>query len=102
MRTFTISLSLLLAASVACAETNVLPFVSPMFGDNMVLQRGKTNTIWGWAKPGEEIHVEVASQSLRSKAGADGRWQVPLLPPAKGGPYTLAISGAQKVSFTNI
>jgi hypothetical protein len=24
-------------------------FVSPLFGDNMVLQRGKPNTIWGWA-----------------------------------------------------
>ena len=25
-----------------------LPFVSTIFGDNMVLQRGKKNTIWGW------------------------------------------------------
>jgi hypothetical protein len=24
-----------------------LPLVSPIFGDNMVLQRGKVNTIWG-------------------------------------------------------
>ena len=23
-----------------------LPFVSPIFGDNMVLQRGKPNAIW--------------------------------------------------------
>ena len=26
-----------------------LPLVSPIFGDNMVLQRGKVNTIWGWS-----------------------------------------------------
>jgi hypothetical protein len=26
-----------------------LPFVSPIFGDNMVLQRGKPDTIWGWS-----------------------------------------------------
>jgi hypothetical protein len=24
------------------------PFVSQIFGDNMVLQRGKANTFWGW------------------------------------------------------
>jgi len=27
-----------------------LPFVSTIFGDNMVLQRGKKNTIWGWSE----------------------------------------------------
>ena len=29
-----------------------LPFVSPIFGDNMVLQRGKPNAIWGWSHAG--------------------------------------------------
>ena len=28
------------------------PFVSPLFGDDMVLQRGKMDTIWGWSEPG--------------------------------------------------
>ena len=26
-----------------------LPFVSPIFADHMVLQRGKPNPIWGWS-----------------------------------------------------
>lgn len=36
----------------------LLPFVSPIFGDNMVLQRGKPIRFWGWAKAGESIRVE--------------------------------------------
>ena len=50
---------LLFAASVAAfaqpapgqatqaAAVKPLPFVSPVFADNMVLQRGKPDTIWG-------------------------------------------------------
>ena len=30
-----------------------LPFVSPIFGDHMVLKRGKPNAIWGWSTPGD-------------------------------------------------
>ena len=37
------------------------PFVSTLFADNMVLQRGKTNTIWGWSEPGDKITVQILS-----------------------------------------
>jgi sialate O-acetylesterase len=67
-----------------------------MFGDNMVLQRGKANTIWGWAKPGDAIRVEMAGHSATGTAGADGRWQAQIQPPAPGGPYTIKIIGAQQ------
>src|SRR5579883_3615705 len=51
-----------------------LPFVSTIFGDDMVLQRGKTDTIWGWSEPGDKIRVEIAKRSAFGSAGADGRW----------------------------
>jgi sialate O-acetylesterase len=73
-----------------------------MFGDHMVLQRDKTNRIWGWAKPGARISVEIAGHSATAQAAADGRWQAELLPPAVGGPYTLRISGPETVVFTNV
>ena len=38
------------------------PLLSPIFGDHMVLQRGKPNTFWGWARPGEKIHVAVGEK----------------------------------------
>jgi sialate O-acetylesterase len=63
-----------------------LPFLSPIFGDNMVLQRGRPDAIWGWSKPGDTIHVQIADRSATATAGADRRWQVKLEPPATGGP----------------
>jgi sialate O-acetylesterase len=79
-----------------------LPFVSPMFGDHMILQRDKTNTIWGWAKPGEKVRVEISGHTATAIAAADGRWQARLVPPPVGGPYKLQISGSQTVTFTNL
>jgi len=92
----------IVSLSVAAAEKSSPPFVSPMFGDNMVLQRGKPNTIWGWSKPDDVIHVEIAGHTAKAAAGADGRWQVRIEPPAAGGPYTLTIVGAQHVELHEV
>jgi len=35
-----------------------LPFVNTLFGDNMVLQRGKPDALWGWSDPGDTIRVQ--------------------------------------------
>lgn len=77
------------------ADNKSLPFVSPMFGDNMVLQRGKPIRFWGWAKAGESIQVELSGRTAKTKAGTEGRWQIEIEPPAPGGPYTVNISGAK-------
>ena len=91
-------LAFVLSVCVAVKAADVvLPFVSPMFSDNMVLQRGKPNTIWGWSKPGDTIHVEIAGHTAKTVAGDDGRWQVQIDPPAPGGPYTVKFDGAQHV-----
>ncbi|HEV2437053.1 MAG TPA: sialate O-acetylesterase [Verrucomicrobiae bacterium] len=91
----------LLAATAA--DQPALPFVSPMFSDNMVLQRGKPDPIWGWVKPGEVIKVEMAGHTAKAVADADGRWQAEIDPPAAGGPYTLKIIGPdQTVEFHEV
>jgi sialate O-acetylesterase len=79
-----------------------LPLISPIFGDNMVLQRGKVNTIWGWSEPGDKIRVEIAGKNASAVAGVDHRWQVKIQPPAAGGPYTLNIKGAQTLELHNV
>jgi sialate O-acetylesterase len=79
-----------------------LPFVSTIFGDNMVLQRGKKNTIWGWSDPGDKVRVEIAGKHASGVAGPDRRWQVKIKPPAVGGPYTIKISGHQSVELHNV
>ena len=84
------------------AETKPLPFVSAIFGDNMVLQRGKPDTIWGWSQAGDNVRVEIGGHAAVGVAGADGRWQVKIDPPKAGGPYTLKIAGRQSVELKNI
>jgi len=82
--------------------TNSLPFVSPVFGDNMVLQRGKPDIIWGWSDPGDTVRVQIGDNTATSTTGPDRRWQVKLQPPAPGGPYTVKITGAQTVELHNV
>jgi sialate O-acetylesterase len=79
-----------------------LPFLSPIFGDNMVLQRGKPNTVWGWSEPGDQIHIEIAGKHAEGVAGIDRRWQVKIQPPAAGGPYTITIKGHQTIEVHNV
>jgi sialate O-acetylesterase len=84
----------LAAASSPAADP--LPFVSPIFGDNMVLQRGKPNAIWGWSKPGDAVRVEIQGGSSTAVASADGKWRVVLAVPPAGGPYSVIIHGGQQ------
>ncbi len=85
------------------ADTRSRPLVSPMFGDHMVLQRGKPNPVWGWVKPGETVKVEIAGHRVKAVADAGGRWQAEIQPPAPGGPYTLKIIGPdQTIEFHEV
>ena len=80
-----------------------LPFVSTLFADNMVLQRGKPDAIWGWSDPGDTIRVQFEKETATAVAGSDRRWQLRIQPPAAGGPYTLKIAGrTQTVELKNV
>jgi sialate O-acetylesterase len=68
----------------------------------MVLQRGNLNAIWGWSEPGDNVRVEIGSQSASGVAGSNRRWQVNIRPPAAGGPYTMKIAGRQSVQLQNV
>ena len=106
MRLVRVFLCLNAALAVALAQSAPaqapLPFVSPIFGDSMVLQRGRPNAIWGWSQPGDAVRVEIGEKSATSTAGADGRWQVRIQPPGLGGPYTVKITGKQTVDLKDV
>lgn len=78
------------------------PFLSPVFTENMVLQRDQKDAIWGWSKPGEKVSVSIAGQSATSTAGADGKWTVMMPPLPAGGPHTLTVSGPETVTLNNV
>ena len=102
-RLFTVFLAAFASLSATATIAASLPLVSPMFSDNMVLQRGKPDPVWGWAKPGTVIRVEIAGHTAKTVAGTDGRWETTVQPPAPGGPYTLKISGPdQTIEFHEV
>lgn len=57
--------------------------VHGIFRNNMVLQRDKPITIWGWAPAGSEVEVTLGELSSATKATGDaGRWEVVFKPQA--------------------
>jgi sialate O-acetylesterase len=88
------------ASSAQSAQS--LPFVSPIFGDSMVLQRGKSDALWGWSEPGDTVHVEIGKATASGAAGPDGRWQVAIQAPPAGGPYIVKVVGRQSVELHDV
>ncbi len=90
-------------AADAAGETKpALPFLSPIFGEHMVLQRDKPNPLWGWTQPGQTVSIEIAGQKASATAGADGKWSVTIAVPPAGGPYTLTISGPETLELHDV
>jgi sialate O-acetylesterase len=68
----------------------------------MILQRDSKINIWGWASPGEKISIKFNSKKYSTKAGRDGKWTVVMLPQKAGGPYSMEISGKNKIVLKDI
>ncbi|MHC4165878.1 MAG: hypothetical protein ACYSWQ_02850, partial [Planctomycetota bacterium] len=49
-----------------------------VFDQNMVLQRGKSTRVWGWADVGESVTVTYSGQKKNAKADDRGNWSVNL------------------------
>lgn len=70
--------------------------------DSMVLQRDVKLKIWGWATKGERVSVRFNGRSYKTTTDADGRWLVTLAPAKAGGPYTMEVTGSNKITLRNI
>lgn len=87
----------------ALAAEPARPFLAPLFGEHMMLQRGRANPVWGWAAPGTKVTVTIAGHSATAVADGDGRWQAEVEPPAAGGPYALTVQGGpQPLEFKDV
>jgi sialate O-acetylesterase len=69
------------------------------FSNNAVLQRDKPLPIWGTAAAGEPVQVTLGSKSMKTTAGADGRWRV-ILPPQAVSKEALTLSVVGKNTIT--
>lgn len=92
--------SILLIISVTTALSQVrLPQI---IRDGMVMQRDAHINIWGWASPGEKVSVTFDGRKRKTTASADGTWSVRLPKKKAGGPYTMQISGKNRIQLEDI
>jgi len=97
-------LLLLLLAGVLTAAAEPLK-LHGVFRSNMVLQRDKPVTIWGWATQGKDVEVSFGSLAATGKAtGEMGRWEVVFeAQPANANPQRITVkSGDEVVEMDNI
>ena len=73
MRSLKSVLFIVLFLTALCSARVSLPAI---ISDDMVLQRDKNITIWGWADAGEKVRVEFLNQSRKTTADSAGNWQV--------------------------
>jgi sialate O-acetylesterase len=73
------------------------------FSDHMVFQRGQKINVWGMAEPETTITVSLNGKSAKTKANAEGRWQLSLPAMKEGGPYELEVkAGDEKIVLKDI
>ena len=73
-----------------------------VFSNNMVLQRRKHVLVWGKAKEGVLVKVNIAGQEGCGKC-YDGRFEVLLNPMEAGGPYTMTVTdGESCLRYENV
>ncbi len=70
--------------------------------DSMILQRDAKINIWGWARKNEKINIKFNSKNYKTTTGSDGKWLIQLPPTNAGGPYTMDITGTNKISLKEI
>lgn len=67
----------------------------PIMSSNMVLQRNKGATLWGWADPSERFVIISSWKTAVDTVTAfnSGKWKAKISTPEAGGPYTITIKG---------
>jgi len=73
-----------------------------LFSENMVLQAGAKDPVWGTADPHEKVTVTLGGAQAVATADAGGRWQVELGPLEPGGPFTMTVAGKNTIAIHNI
>lgn len=103
MKSPTISNSLIalaiLTLSSGILRADIRP--NPLFTDGAVLQRDQAIPVWGTARDGEKVTVELGGQKVSTTA-KNGAWRVDLKPLGAGGPLTMTLTGDNTVTVSNL
>ena len=96
-------LALQLVAACVCQAAWGDVRMPAVFSDNMVLQKGVTVPIRGWAAPGEKVAVAFAGQRKETAADDAGKWRVRLDPlTVTASPAEMRVSGRNAVVIRNV
>ena len=78
-------------------------FVLPsLLSDNMVLQRERPISIWGWSPAGKKITVQLGDETKTAVAGTDNKWKAVFKSRRAGGPFSMTIRGDAALTLTNV
>ena len=72
-----------------------------IFSDNMMLQAGKENLLWGSTTPGSSVSVVLAKKKVTGRADKKGLFKIKLPAVSHGGPYTMTVQAAGKKRVIN-
>ena len=104
-RPFILWLSLWLTITLCTGTTAGTLKTHRVFSSNMVIQRDKPITIWGWNEPGGKVSVDFGQEKAEATADAEsGRWEVnlPALPANATGQKLTVTSGDETIEMDNI
>jgi sialate O-acetylesterase len=91
-------LLILLIAQVGFSQVRLPRLIS----DGMILQRETPVKIWGWAKAGEKVSLQLNKQSFQAIADKKGNWQIILPQQQTGGPFDMSIQASNQITLKNI
>ena len=73
-----------------------------LVGDNMVMQRDKSNKIWGYIDKGKKVTIKFVGEVYETEVNSEGKWEVYLKPLCDIGPHTMEICGDKTIVINNI
>lgn len=91
---------LFLSFSGTCWGQTQLP---GFFSNNMVLQQKEKVSIWGQDLPNTHIRLSGSwGEKATTQSNEEGKWKAQIPTPEAGGPYTLQVTGSQKIILSNV
>lgn len=88
---------------VALAPLSAAVTLAPLFRDGAVLQRDTAIPVWGRARVGEQVTVQLGADSAQVTADASGRWLVRLpARPAQATASELIVQGDNRIVVRDV
>lgn len=82
-------------------EVNIMQ-LSSLFSDGMVLQRERTNLIWGRTNPNEHIEGTFGTEIFQGTADKTGYFEIKLPDLPTGGPYVVSITADETKTIQDV